>query len=159
MRWMFVVAVGLSSVAVTSAADRQTEAEFAELDAAFQTAIRPLLKTYCLTCHTTDDPQGELDLQRFATMKDLRQHPAIWIKAAEMLDNGEMPPKDAIALSADNRRTIRAWIDRYLKAEARASAGDPGPVVLRRLNNAEYTYTLGDLTGAALHPADRKSVV
>src|SRR4029077_2285265 len=30
---------------------------------------------------------------------------------------------------------------------ARARSGDPGPVVLRRLNNAEYTYTIRDLTG------------
>ncbi|HVW39076.1 MAG TPA: DUF1592 domain-containing protein, partial [Pirellulales bacterium] len=33
-------------------------------------------------------------------------------------------------------------------------AGDPGRVVLRRLNNAEYTYTLRDLTGVeSLEPA------
>src|SRR6202040_4343279 len=41
----------------------------------------------------------------------------------------------------------------YLKAEAIASAGDPGPVVLRRLGNAEYTYTLLELTGVDLQPA------
>ena len=39
------------------------------------------------------------------------------------------------------------------RAEALASAGDPGPVVLRRLSNAEYTYTLLDLTGVDLQPA------
>src|SRR5206468_12445112 len=38
-------------------------------------------------------------------------------------------------------------------AEAYANAGDPGPVVLRRLNNAEYTYTVRDLTGVDLQPA------
>src|SRR5262249_37854510 len=32
--------------------------------------------------------------------------------------------------------------------------GDPGPVVLRRLSNAEYTYTVQDLTGLdSLQPA------
>src|SRR5207249_11772332 len=37
---------------------------------------------------------------------------------------------------------------------ARARAGDPGPVVLRRLSNAEYTYTIRDLTGVeSLDPA------
>ena len=42
----------------------------------------------------------------------------------------------------------------YLKVEARANAGDPGPVVLRRLSNAEYTYTVRDLTGVeSLDPA------
>src|SRR6185436_4302548 len=35
-----------------------------------------------------------------------------------------------------------------------ARAGDPGPVVLRRLSNAEYTYTIRDLTGVdSLDPA------
>ncbi|MFN9912426.1 MAG: DUF1587 domain-containing protein, partial [Pirellulaceae bacterium] len=37
---------------------------------------------------------------------------------------------------------------------ALANAGDPGPVVLRRLSNHEYTYTLRDLTGIdTLDPA------
>ena len=37
---------------------------------------------------------------------------------------------------------------------ARERAGDPGPVVLRRLSNAEYTYTVQDLTGIpSLDPA------
>jgi len=34
-----------------------------------------------------------------------------------------------------------------------ASAGDAGPVVLRRLNNAEYNFTIQDLTGVDLYPA------
>src|SRR5438874_1592862 len=33
------------------------------------------------------------------------------------------------------------------------AGGAPGPVVLRRLNNAEYTYTVRDLTGVDLDPA------
>lgn len=40
-----------------------------------------------------------------------------------------------------------------LDADAKANAGDPGPVVLRRLNNAEFTYTIQDLTGVPLEPA------
>ena len=37
---------------------------------------------------------------------------------------------------------------------ARERAGDPGPVVLRRLSNAEYTFTMRDLTGLpTLDPA------
>src|SRR5262249_10998080 len=49
---------------------------------------------------------------------------------------------------------LRNWVRGYLKVEARALAGDPGPVVLRRLSNAEYTYTIRDLTGLPdLQPA------
>jgi len=42
-----------------------------------------------------------------------------------------------------------------------SQGGDPGPVVLRRLSNAEYTYTIRDLTGVDRlfkrgdHPGDR----
>ena len=47
-----------------------------------------------------------------------------------------------------------AWVRASLDAVALERAGDPGPVVLRRLSNAEYTYTIRDLTGvAALDPA------
>ena len=46
------------------------------------------------------------------------------------------------------------WVRGYLATEASRRAGDPGRVVLRRLNNAEYTYTLRDLTGVdSLEPA------
>jgi hypothetical protein len=46
------------------------------------------------------------------------------------------------------------WVHGTLMEIARAHAGDPGPVVLRRLSNAEYVYTVRDLTGvAALDPA------
>ena len=49
---------------------------------------------------------------------------------------------------------LQKWVGDYLAVEARAHAGDPGRVVLRRLSNAEYTYTLRDLTGVeSLDPA------
>jgi len=38
------------------------------------------------------------------------------------------------------------------KDEARRNAGDPGPVFARRLNNAEYDYTIRDLTGVDIRP-------
>ena len=37
--------------------------------------------------------------------------------------------------------------------EARKNAGDPGPVLARRLSNAEYNYTIRDLTGVDIRPA------
>jgi hypothetical protein len=127
--------------------------DFTELDRQLQADVRPLLRSHCVDCHSTDKSEGELDLERFVRIDDVRRQPRVWIKVAEMLDNGEMPPKDARPLSPEQKQGLRAWIDRYLKAEGQASAGDPGPVVLRRLSNAEYTYTVRDLTGAALDPA------
>ena len=127
--------------------------EFGTLRAQYERDVRPLLKRYCMECHSTAKPQGELDLQRFVTLTEVRRGTKAWIKVAEMLDNGEMPPEDSQQPAPKERTTLSDWVDRYLHAEALASAGDPGPVVLRRLNNAEYTYTVRDLTEVDLHPA------
>ena len=62
-------------------------------------------------------------------------------------------PRKRRSLRRSVRKRLRGWVADYLHAEALASAGDPGPVLLRRLNNAEYTYTMLDLTGVDLRPA------
>ena len=89
-----------------------------------------------------------------AAFADVRKSPRTWQKALEMLDSGQMPPRKAKRHPTDGERTkLHNWVRNYLRFEARALAGDPGPVVLRRLNNAEYTYTIADLTGVDLKPA------
>ena len=115
--------------------------------------IRPLMGKFCLDCHSTEKREGDLDLERFAKLADVRRGTKAWLKIVEMLDNGEMPPEDSKQPTAEQKKQLRGWIERYLHAEALASAGDPGLVVLRRLNNAEYTYTIRDLTGVELNPA------
>ena len=114
---------------------------------------RPLIQEFCLNCHSTEKKTGELDLERFASLATVRQGTQDWLKVAEMLDNGEMPPKYSKQLAPEQRNDLRSWVQRYLDAEALAKAGDPGLVVLRRLNNAEYTHTVRDLTGVPLDPA------
>ena len=126
---------------------------FQKLGDAFRREIRPILDQHCMKCHAADVQEGTLDLEQFATLDDVRRSTTTWLKVAEMLDNGEMPPKKAPQPSPERRQRLRGWVADYLKAEALASAGDPGPVVLRRLGNAEYTYTLLDLTGVDLQPA------
>ncbi len=134
-------------------AHESNEANFEQLAADFGKTAQPLVKQFCFECHSTAEQEGELDLERFARLDDVRRGTKAWVKVLEMLDNGEMPPKDAAQPSADERQRLRAWVERYLRAEGLAAAGDPGPVVLRRLSNAEYTYTVQDLTGAPLEPA------
>ena len=115
--------------------------------------IRPIMNQFCMKCHAADVQEGTLDLEQFASLADVRRSTKTWVKVAEMLDNGEMPPKKAPQPMPEHRQRLRSWVASYLKAEALASAGDPGPVVLRRLGNAEYTYSLLDLTGIDLQPA------
>jgi hypothetical protein len=115
--------------------------------------VRPLIERLCADCHATGAPEGELDLERFGSFDRVRSDPAPWQLVAKMVRQGEMPPEGSEGLSADEKRGLLDWLDRYLQAEALAGAGDPGPVVLRRLNNAEYTYAIRDLTFMTLDPA------
>jgi hypothetical protein len=140
-------AAGIPAAGAADAPDLERAA------AEYASSARPLLAKYCLECHSAEAREGDLDLERFAALGDVRQATGVWLKVAEMLDNREMPPRDARRMPSVERRALRAWLARYLKAEALAGAGDPGPVVLRRLSNAQYTYTLRDLTGVPLDPA------
>ena len=124
------------------------------LEAAFQPSIRPLVQRYCHECHADKKTEAEVDLAAFATWGDVRKHAQTWQKVGEMLDSGQMPPKDAKQPTDAERARLQQWVRGYLTFEAQARAGDPGRVVLRRLSNAEYTHTLRDLTGVdSLDPA------
>lgn len=120
----------------------------------FARQIRPTLREYCLDCHSTEKHKGDLDLERFITAEAARQNPKIWQSVVEQVSLGEMPPKDKPQPTPARREQLLGWANGVLDDFARAHAGDPGPVVLRRLSNAEYTYTVRDLTGVgSLNPA------
>lgn len=118
----------------------------------YATAVRPLVAKYCLGCHSAKLKKGSLDLERFATANDVRRDLKVWQQVIEQLEAGEMPPANRPQPTAEERKTLIAWARTVLDAEARARAGDPGHVPLRRLSNAEYDYTIRDLTGVDLRP-------
>ncbi len=126
-----------------------------DLERAYPADIQPLLRRLCHECHNEKLAEAEVDLTTFTTLTDVRKHPRVWQKVGEMLDSGQMPPKDSKQPTDAERARLQQWVKAYLTAEAKVHAGDPGRVVLRRLNNAEYTYTIRDLTGIdTLDPAD-----
>jgi hypothetical protein len=123
------------------------------IDSDYGSVVRPLVKTYCLDCHSTKVKKGSLDLERFASPDAVRKDLKPWQQVIEMLEAGEMPPKSKPQPSAAEREQLTGWVRRFLDAEARARAGDPGRVPVRRLSNAEYDATVRDLTGVDLRPA------
>ena len=115
--------------------------------------IRPLLEQYCQKCHSTVTRRGDLDLQRFADVEDIREDLGVWRKLIAMLEDGEMPPEDNPQPSMAERTRIVDWARALIVSEAQANSGDPGRVVLRRLSNAQYDNTVRDLTGCDLDPS------
>ncbi|MFO0797850.1 MAG: DUF1592 domain-containing protein [Gemmataceae bacterium] len=146
-RLLPLVAVALVAV-VAGTPSAQPPAAAPDFD-----TVRPLLKTYCLNCHSADKKKGSLDLERFATPADIRKEVKVWEQVAEQVEAGEMPPAGRPQPTADERKRLVAWVRSFLDAEARARAGDPGYVPLRRLSNAEFDYTVRDLTGVDLRPS------
>ena len=153
--WRLCAAVLLSWFVFNTAgvASDSVPAQLRSLEKSFQNEVRPLLVQFCNGCHSTKKKEGELDLQRFAKFAAVRQDTTAWLGVREMLEKGEMPPRGAKQPGAGQRQVLLDWVRRYLHAEALAQAGDPGAVVLRRLSNAEYTFTVRDLTGVPLDPA------
>lgn len=124
------------------------------MSADFAQDILPILREHCNTCHSTQKQKGDLDLERFTSMKQVKADPAVWEHTLEQLANNEMPPKDKPQLTPGQKTLLTQWARGTLDELALANAGDPGPVVLRRLSNMEYTYTVRDLTGIeSLDPA------
>ena len=75
-----------------------------------------------------------------------------WTLVLEKLSGEEMPPKAAPQPPPKSRRQVVDWIKAVRADVARRKAGDPGPVLVRRLSNAEYNYTIRDLTGVDIRP-------
>ena len=126
----------------------------AELDSRYAAQIRPLLKKYCTDCHNADKLKGDLDLERFTSFEVVRKDAKVWQLVDEQLELGEMPPKKKPQPDPEQMAQLVTWVHASLDTLARERAGDPGPVVLRRLSNAEFNYTARDLTGVAtLEPA------
>jgi len=115
----------------------------------FKDNVRPFVARYCIECHSTADKAGEVDLERFASAADVSADPIPWQLVADQLRSGAMPPPGSAQPDDEERSAVRGALRSELLAIAARTAGDPGPVVLRRLSNAEYTASLRDLTGVA----------
>ena len=119
----------------------------ASLNRGYTSKVQPLLKKLCFECHSGDTTEAEVDLGEFPTVDDARKQTKVWVKIRTMLDTGQMPPKDSPKPTDLERKLLRDWVKSFLLGEAKKHADDPGPVVLRRLSNDEYNYTVRDLTG------------
>jgi mono/diheme cytochrome c family protein len=142
-----LIRLGATLAALLPAARLPAEEAAADPIAAGFVAARPLLTRSCLDCHSGAAAEGEVDLAGLVDLAAFRAQPKLVQRVEEMVASGQMPPPESDQLTDEERRVLAEWLRAFLAAEARARAGDPGCVVLRRLNNAEYTHTIRDLTG------------
>lgn len=152
LAWVVGLVAGLGLLALLAGGTGTAQKPAADAKTEYATVVQPLIKKYCLACHSTKVKKGSLDLERFASLDQVRKDLKPWQHLIEMLEAGEMPPKEKPQPTAAERKWLIAWTRGVLDAEALARAGDPGFVPLRRLSNTEYDCTIRDLTGVDLRP-------
>ena len=124
-----------------------------ELDRRFAVTIRPFLRTYCVSCHGKDKPEAEFDLDAYSSLESVVKDGRRLGLLIQRLRTEEMPPEEAKSHpSMESRRQAIDWFQAVRDHETRLHAGDPGIVLARRLSNAEYNYTVRDLTGVDIRP-------
>lgn len=123
------------------------------LEREFASFAKPFVAKYCLGCHGREKAEARLDLGTGATLADVTRDLPRWVTVLERLEAREMPPADAPEKpSASELHAAVDWLQRLVAHETARHAGDPGPVLARRLSAAEYGYTIRDLTGVDIQP-------
>ena len=106
-----------------------------------------VLKSRCYECHNEKKMKGDVDLQQFAADPQIAKQFEVWIKVKDTVESGDMPPPKAHQMSDQEHGALLGWVNAELDHLAQSQSGDPGPVTMRRLTNAEYDNTVRDLTG------------
>src|SRR5262245_20597859 len=143
-----LVAIGAFDVPVaTRPAARPTPPD------AFDSTVKPFLQTYCYGCHRGNQPAAGFDLTTYDSQDAVLADPRHWNLVLARLKAGEMPPSQSRQQpAAAQRQSIIDWIVAVNAEEAKRHPNDPGIVLARRLSNAEYDYTVHDLTGVDIRP-------
>lgn len=140
-----VVSCALVSAAGASAAPASLEQQFDEV-------VSPFVGQYCLGCHSGDKPASQFDISVYPSMEAVVADHPHWALVLGRLKAGDMPPANLPQPPLEERQQVIDWIEAVRSEEALRNAGDPGPVLARRLSNAEYNNTIRDLTGVDLQP-------
>ena len=139
-----LLAVLLASATTAFAAD-------ADLQTQFDSHVKPFVGKYCVGCHSGAQPTAQFDLKSFNQIAEVRDDFARWTLLADRLTAHEMPPKAARAQPSDaERQGVIDFVHAVRADEIKRLGGDPGIVLARRLSNAEYDYSIRDLTGQDL---------
>lgn len=117
----------------------------------FHTTVLPLLQKYCYECHGDGMDKGDLEMDGYASLQDIRNDVKTWQKVIQYARTQTMPPPKADQPTQPERDALVEGLHRELYAIDLANP-DPGRVTVRRLNRSEYRNTIRDLIGITFDP-------
>ncbi len=122
----------------------------------FERIVHPVLDNYCTSCHNEIDEEGNLNLEPMLNEKIAIANPRVWELAKTHIELGSMPPpKKKKQPTDEQRKDFASWVDSIVRRWESGEMGrDPGRTTIRRLNKNEYNYTIRDLVGIRIRPAD-----
>lgn len=109
--------------------------------------VEPMLAVKCYGCHGGEKTKGGVDLKALSADPKIDKQHELWHRVLDTIESGEMPPPKSKPLEEKEGTAITSWVAGALDALAQKNSGDPGPVTMRRLTNAEYDRSIRDLTG------------
>jgi len=118
-----------------------------DLERRFTLEFGPFLARHCLTCHSGEEPKGDLDLSGLTGVAAGHSGAFNLRLVRDLVSTGEMPPK-AHPRPDEHERTLAVqWLDSAIAYVPADAPIDPGWFTPHRLNRTEYRNTLRDLLG------------
>ena len=114
----------------------------------------PFVKQHCLACHGEKVPKADLSLAVDRDAKSLVTRRAVWETVLEMVETGQMPPKEQPKPDPVEVDKFVTLVKALFENADRHAKPDPGRVTVRRLNRVEYNHTIRDLFGIDFNPAE-----
>ena len=151
-RWVLPFILRLTLGIIVISALPAANAAHSALDQQFAQTVRPFVARYCFGCHSGNTPAAQFDLKAYSTVDMVVRDYSRWALVLEKLTAKQMPPPPVPQPTEESRQQVIDWIKAMRLNEAQKNAGDPGVVLVRRLSNAEYNYTIRDLTGVDMRP-------
>jgi len=123
-----------------------------------QKVLVPFIKKHCLYCHGPDEQEGDFSFDKIhwaVTDNNVAQD---WQDVLDVLNGGEMPPKDEPQPNDQVFKAALASLTADLDLARKRLAQQNGEYTIRRINKREYSNTIKHLFGlnidASLIPDD-----
>lgn len=110
-KWLLTLAIGLASMALSSAAAQEvvfTTGE--ESRAEYERVVKPFLSQHCAACHNPRMTEGDLDLSALEPDMKATTSGARWAMLVEKLTNGEMPPTERPRPEVERLAVVTRWV-------------------------------------------------
>ena len=109
-------------------------------------ADKRFFSNYCIRCHGAEKQEGDVRLDTLTWEPDNADSLQLWHDVIDMLELGEMPPEQATQPKPQEIARLTADLKQRF-----AGLTSSAEVVLRRLNNRQYTNTVRDLMYVNAH--------